>query len=105
MTPEAKRIAIAKLCPHVAKIDGAGVPVWRLDTCEVFDPLEDLNAMAEAEKSLAIPQRVKYCDELVRIRAATVHESGAWWAIRSTTAAQCADAFLLTMGLMKEGES
>lgn len=52
MTSNAQRLAIARMCPDVAVIDGTGVPVWKKNTREYFDPLEDLNAIHEAEKVL-----------------------------------------------------
>ncbi len=70
MTPQEKRIAIAEACPKAAAINSAGVPVWRdryeypessIKMCHVvFDPLDDLNAMHEAEETLTPAQHADY---------------------------------------------
>lgn len=89
MTPEAQRIAIAKACPTVAKIDGAGAPVWIRDTREYFDPIEDLNAMKEAENVLGegIEPYLDLLDQL----------PPPLYDVRAT-AAQRAEAFLRAIG-------
>ena len=60
MTPQEQRIAIAQACPEIVEWHD-GKPYWRGSWSSVgegnehfaeFDPLNDLNAMHEAEKVL-----------------------------------------------------
>lgn len=52
MTPEEMRIAITKACPEVFRYNETRRRVEWIDTDEETDPLADLNAMNEAEKTL-----------------------------------------------------
>ncbi len=95
MTPEAQRMAIARACPEVASIEPSGL--WcKYDMGRPFDPLNDLNAMHEAEKVLTHDQLQQYVDQLNRLR-----QDG--WGNKHIdayccTAAQRAEAFLRTLG-------
>jgi hypothetical protein len=87
MTPEQQRIAIAEVCPFVEKY-GKGELLWRWQGRLIyFDPLNDLNAMHEAEK---VVKRVwgKYVKQLNAIADPAC-----------ATAAQRAEAFLRTLNL------
>ena len=92
MTPEEQRIAIAEACPFVRK-DGHwvykahGVARWIF-----FDPLEDLNAMHEADKTIETPAAYEHW--LIAVVKDGYHSRA--------TAAQRADAFLRTIGKWKE---
>lgn len=93
MTPEAQRIAIAEACPFV---EWNGVcPFWRNKRGSIirFDPLNDLNAMHEAEKVKIIGTEYEsdYCMYLYE----NAHQCFA-------TAAQRAEAFLRTLNLWKD---
>ena len=88
MTPEEQREAIAQASQGAIEFFE---DVWyyfdgeRLQPCKDNDPLQDLNAMHEAEKILRIPQyaeRLDYCVD--------------------ATAAQRAEAFLKTLNLWKQ---
>jgi hypothetical protein len=94
MNRRAQREAIYKACgwmpEHIRS--GAMYYVPRIDT-HVGDPLSDLNAMHEAEKTRVMDESsVTYLEWLARL-------SCPWCA----TAAQRAEAFLRTLGLW-EGE-
>ena len=98
MSPEAQRIAIARACPLVARIDGAGAPVWVSNSREYFDPLTDLNAMHEVEKMLTLPQCLAMTHRLGEMEVK--HISSPLKATRFTwhaTAAHRAEAFLRTI--------
>ena len=110
MTPEQKRIAIAEAMPagliHYA--GPATTPMLHVggDKFIVFDPLNDLNAMHDAEETLldresqkayiralwALESRKKYND----------HPQWAYWPMLHATATQRADAFLITIGKLKD---
>ena len=88
MTLEEQQIAIAQASQGAIELF-AGVWYYfdgkRLHPCKDNDPLQDLNAMHEAEKILRIPQyaeRLDYCVD--------------------ATAAQRAEAFLKTLNLWKQ---
>lgn len=98
MTPEQQRIKIAEACPTVAMYF-EGDYFWRTgETFRKFDPLQDLNAMHEAEKFLTNDQWLDYdlelmvvtnCDDIVQKKRI------------SATAKQRADAFCAVLGLDK----
>ena len=103
MSPEAKRIAIARLCDIQPR------RLWRIwyepeeyDGWEdIPDYFSDLNAMREARKQLTPLQRVKYLGFLYGIvdtHGQRPQEDD--WKIHDATAAECADAFLLACGCM-----
>ena len=92
MSPDSQRIAIAEACGIVSKDKWGSLyktPRGILRDCP--DYLNDLNAMHEAEKVLTLPERRKYRKTLLG------HCEPASIAIHAT-AAQRAEAFLLTIG-------
>ena len=92
MSPEAQRIAIAEACGIVSKDKWGSLyktPRGILRDCPDYPT--DLNAMHEAEKVLTLPERRKYRKTLLG------HCEPASIAIHAT-AAQRAEAFLLTIG-------
>ncbi len=101
MTPESQRIAIAEACPFVRKAQ-TDSPLeydfaWTFQGITLrFDPLNDLNAMHEAEKVLTADQCFHYQDFLRDFYGDWVSQCGkfSWHA----TAAQRAEAFLRTLG-------
>lgn len=105
MTPEAQRIAIAEACPEVFRVIHGKV-YWKNDD-GLCDPLNDLNAMHEAEKLVTDWRR--YSDRLMRIVQAadiTLYSDsvGARYRTAGATAAQKAEAFLKAIGKWKELE-
>ena len=90
MSPDSQRIAIAGACGHgdySTQMNG-----WHDNQIHGLpDYLNDLNAMHEAEKVLTLPERRKYRKTLLG------HCEPASIAIHAT-AAQRAEAFLLTIG-------
>lgn len=106
MSPDEKRIAIAEACPALVEWHD-GLPYWRgywsavgegNEHHALFDPLTDLNAMHEAEGFLEMQQLDAYEANIAAIQSR--QEVGVY-ARRlriSATAAQRADAFLLTKG-------
>ena len=107
MTDEEKKSRIADLigCECGYNEDGTarlyrhphfGDEIYWRGTMEPFDPLNDLNAMHEAEKVLEGWQVVNYKDNLVRVVSGELTCSG--FDLLNATARQRADAFLLTMG-------
>ena len=96
MTPEQQRIAIAKACPFVEKY-GKGELLWRWQGRLIyFDPLNDLNAMHEAEKVIGPIKGIQFCYHLNEMGI-----SGEW-EILTATAAQRAEAFLRTLNLWRD---
>lgn len=104
MSPEAQRIAIAEACPFVER-RGKGERVMRTPDGRwvYFNPLNDLNAMHEAEKVLTDEQfDERYVVELGRLFYSA--GKGPWkWSecptmVVRATAAQRAEAFLKTIG-------
>jgi hypothetical protein len=89
-------VAIAKCCPSVARIDGAGVPVWVRDSREEFDPVSDLNDMHEAEKVLTHHEGLLYHGHLLNM-------CGRGTDAAKATASQRAEAFLRTLGKWEAG--
>lgn len=105
MDSEEQRKAIAEACPSIAKIDDDGLAVWIKEEYNIvdgelhrvlFDPLNDLNAMHEAEKMLSPEMRYKYC---LWLGPLTTERS---FNVIHTTAAQRAEAFLHTIGKWTE---
>lgn len=125
MTSEAKRIAIAKACGWTRcncidcgdKSDALWIPPgidtfghkdWCKSYLEPPDYLNDLNAMHEAEKVFSHKntlgmgaQSAVYTKHLENTVSRTGFFAGWSWALLHATAAQRADAFLLTLGLCK----
>ena len=104
MTPEQKRIAIAEACPTVFHInrfsDGKTQITWAVNRnfhgeVKTVDPLNDLNAMAQAEKVLRQDPLLwqRYVD--------TLNEQLSLDDAVHAKATVRADAFLLTLGLME----
>ena len=94
MTPQEQRIAIAKACgwefdPHHSRNEMYYVPS---EDFLVGNPLHDLNAMHEAEKTLNPIKGIELCWHLNDMGI-----SGEW-EILTATAAQRAEAFLRTIG-------
>jgi hypothetical protein len=121
MTPEQKRIAIAKACgwknhdhPDVMalKVGWAMPEKWCMNPQGVLclnhdrpDYLNDLNAMHEAEKVLTEGnQKWNYIDLLHRLVGIQNKDEGIGCAYATTfsTAAQRAEAFLRTLNLRKD---
>jgi len=108
MTPEAQRIAIAKVCGYTD--EGPNCPpgkfrFWRpggYKTDSVYrlpNYLNDLNAMHEAEKLLKSEQHFTFQVELARVINTTTYPLN--FALLHATAAQRAEAFLRTLNLWK----
>ena len=124
MSPEAQRIAIAKVCGiqvifwkalynNNGRVDfevfktkkeaedyifnGKGVASF-INFSAIPDYLNDLNAMHEAEKTLHAMENWEMCNYENRLNTMTSNWS---W---SATAAQRAEAFLKTFNLWEEGE-
>ena len=99
MTPEAQRAAIAEACPFVMK-QGSYELIKVSGRLVYFDPLNDLNAMHEAEKVLTAEQCGHYNNELCEVKRPynkTLPQSEQWtW---GSSAAQRAEAFLKTLNL------
>ncbi len=107
MTPESQRIAIAEQLPDLVIIsqrEPIPILLWKNRSYNVdFDPLNDLNAMHEAEKVIGPKQKPYYCSELwnftelwdLTVTPNSNHE----WKMCHATAAQRAEAFLRTLGL------
>jgi hypothetical protein len=90
VTPEQQRIAVAEACPFVVKY-GKGELFWRWQGRLIyFDPLNDLNAMHEAEKVVKSVWG-KYVKQLNAIADPAC-----------ATAAQRAEAFLRALRLWEE---
>ncbi|MEM6885446.1 MAG: hypothetical protein AAF571_10470 [Verrucomicrobiota bacterium] len=88
MTPEKQRIAIAEACIEYGLeifFDGGGIPRWKKNAVG-FNPLNDLNAMHEAEKVLEQDYDILEYNDLLDCMSG--HQS---------TAAQRAEAFLKTI--------
>jgi len=128
MTREAQRIAIAEACGwesrktvqeahglyyhpilHQAKI-AQGSAVWKarekmelpMDSCGLPDYLGDLNAVAEAEKTLDnLPFHQGWQSYEYNLLKIVGHESFSIWGVKAllcATAAQRGEAFLRTVG-------
>jgi hypothetical protein len=100
MTLEQQRIALAEACPTIVRERHGKEIKWfwqdSLGTwwpCHRNDPLNDLNAMHEAEKVLVSRNNWELCDYVHKLHAATT----GWPAL--ATAAQRAEAFLRTLNL------
>jgi hypothetical protein len=101
MTPEAQRIAIAAACPgwRVGDEFGMSSLVHWTDghgTRMLSDPISDLNAMHEAEKTLQ--HYGYYVDRL----AGVMDLPRGTFCTAGATAAQRAEAFLRTIGKWEE---
>jgi hypothetical protein len=94
MSPEAQRIAIAEAC-GITRLWSTAMPV-RTVHCDVPDYLNDLNAMAEAEKTLTDVEledfafQLGYDDDVFPAKNIRL--------LLRATAAQRAEAFLKTLG-------
>ena len=101
MTPEAQRIAISEACPFVMK-QGSYELIKVSGRLVYFDPLNDLNAMREAEKVLTHDQQVKYSMMVGKLTTAYLPSGRAAWmdfSLINATATQRAEAFLKTLNL------
>jgi hypothetical protein len=112
VTPEAQRIAIAEEMPkHLIHVK-AHVLEWMSPYgWIIFDPLRDLNAMHEAEKTLTREQQDEYVDRHLYPMLPCDENHGpcdladgediliaSSFQIAHATAAQRAEAFLRTIG-------
>ena len=99
MTDQEINLVIAEACPTVAGVWSDGELRWDsklrpVPTC--FDPVNDLNAMHEAEKVLdGVLQRGDYWDYLFSL-------TGGEFEMCHATARQRAEAFLRTLGKWKD---
>lgn len=102
MSPEKQRIAIAEAMPPSLIHFEDGEPMMHLwgDAFTPFDPLNDLNACAEMEKSLKGEQRHQYASELCYTVGNTHVEQ---FDIITATAPQRCEAFLRAKGLWRDG--
>lgn len=102
MTPESQRIAIAEACPNVCHINKALNQAFWNDSSkgDDFDPLNDLNAMHEAEKVLVSDEQYRIFEAWLWRLSSTWH-AGKHPRAYSSTATQRAEAFLRTLGLWK----
>lgn len=111
LTPEEKRVRIAAALGWRVFESGADglfvrppehmLPEWAGKECP--DYLNDLKAIAEAEKTLTLQQRIVWHSNIYHVVAPTSAMRGASgfadieFQIATATAAQRADAFLLTI--------
>lgn len=103
MNAEQKRIAIAEACGWVFDHIRNGA-MYYVPTLEIHvgNPLTDLNAMNEAENTLSDADYGAFQGHLLEIIKPGTHWSDmANTRIASATAAQRADAFLITLGILK----
>lgn len=113
MTPEQKRIAIAKICgwkwitsdqmcgyaPWRKQYEGADIPTdGSLPFDSLPDYLSDLNAMHEAEKVLISRGGLPTYEHFLRFNEFK-EDSLPWYGSVHATAAQRAEAFGLTLNL------
>lgn len=103
MNDQEIRIAIGEACPFVAN-GSRGLTWWNGKDEIVFDPLNDLNAMHEAEESLSEEDRAEFClrlNEIVR-REKPIGDGLYSFENVHATARQRAEAFLKTLGKWKD---
>jgi hypothetical protein len=104
MKPEEQKIAIAEACSFVqwSGLAGIRIPFWRHNGFLIpFDPLNDLNAMHEANKELPyFPDYLFHLRNIVGPFPDAVCEwtDHHWQYVVAATAAQHAEAFLKTIG-------
>lgn len=91
MKPEEQRVAIAEACGTL-KCPSTG---WPLGLNSLPDYLNDLNAMAEAEKALTPEQQSQYAMVLHDYHGTPL--ATFWRRVICSTAAQRAEAFLRTV--------
>lgn len=105
MSPDKQRIAIAEACPFVDSLDGR--LIWNPGDGEPinFDPLNDLNAMHEAEKALQSRNvKAKFNSQLFKAVHGREHDyiegetADDVFDVYGAAAAQRAEAFLRTIG-------
>lgn len=118
MTPEAQRIAVAEACPEIAFIHH-GIPRWKDQPQNTFDPLSDANAMHEALNIFdTLGQWLQFRFHLSRIVLGLKAERGGyvpnhrradgtkhWFDCVHATAAQLAEAFLRTLNLYEDSDT
>lgn len=108
MKPELQRIKIAEACGWVLDHIRNGAMYYLPEKdFHVGDPLNDLNAMAEAEKILNERQRQTYAWQIIRLarKQAGIDEHESHYPVPFVlfaTAAQRAEAFLRTLNLWEE---
>lgn len=117
MTPETQQIAIAKACPDlVAKHEHGPGHVWNRGPLRPFDPLNDLNAMRAAWRSLTDEQSTKAAWMLVQVLdgfqtwTPDEYETLNCWEMSLNDISDCinaipaqyAEAFLRTLNLWKD---
>jgi hypothetical protein len=104
MKPEEQRIAIAEACNWKKTLD-LEMCVWFCKEQNMYcesDPLQDLNAMHEAEKALSPDQGIVYYYNLKRAILGLLNVSPTDLSFICATAAQRAEAFLRTLNLWKD---
>ena len=104
MNPEKQRIAIAVACGWMEGNHRAhqNYYIHQKDRY-VGDPMQDLNAMHEAEEVMTEMQRCDYAEHLYEL-ARNHQEKTDKWRFVSMTAAQRAEAFLRTIGKWEDGK-
>lgn len=108
MKPDSQRIAIAEACGWKVSFNGKRCigPLDNPNLRTLFDPIDDLNAMHEAEKTMGF--NVLGGHELITeyfvnlLSVVGGNEKGTWCACICATAAQRAEAFLRTIGKWEE---
>lgn len=101
MKPEKQRTAIAQSCGWCKEVGVTGIQRWRNHRGELCDYLpdycEDLNAMHEAERTLAESLQGKYLDNLYSVcNSDSMYNDK--WKMNRAIASQRAEAFLKTIG-------
>ena len=102
MTPEQQRITIAEFCGWTDISLGLGTEFRTSSGGLVKDPLNDLNAMHEAEKYLSDRQKIGYYLDLSLWREDTGELTENLYEVVHATAAQRAEALLKTIGKWEE---
>jgi hypothetical protein len=109
MTPERQRIAIAEACPgwtihHAGRYCAMLNPPKPLSGV-LFDPLDDLNAMHEAEGTLDLQEAGKFAEYLAAVVWGNTKlpwvDAGSFAHVHAT-ASQRAEAFLRAIGKWEE---
>jgi hypothetical protein len=107
MTDNEKRIAIAEAC-HWQTTDVDGIVCCLIDTEQArleTDVLNDLNAMHEAFKALPTYRKIMFHNRLLQLIKNPPDDAGEDfdYKVSNATAAQRADAFLMTLEKLSAG--
>mgnify|MGYP003649117290 CR=1 FL=1 len=101
MTPKAQRIAIATACPKLFRVMEKSKDLcWKPPGMEYeqdADPLSDLNACHEMEKTLTDEQQGYYWDHLKDMTDEGFNQ------LHATASEKC-EAFLRTLGLWEDAQ-